>query len=63
MDKIVIDNSLNENHYHKTSRSKINFNFMYVIGKGGFVKVWKIQYKKATLKEMSKLKIKEKKKK
>ena len=65
MDKIVIDNSLNENNYYKTSISKINFNFMYVIGKGGFGKVWKVQYKKTketyALKEMSKLKIIDKK--
>ena len=42
-----------------------NFKFLYVIGKGGFGKVWKIQSKKTktiyALKEMSKLKIIDKK--
>ena len=42
-----------------------NFEFLYVIGKGGFCKVWKIIYKKNkkfyALKEMSKAKIVEKK--
>ena len=45
--------------------SKNNFEFCYVIGKGGFGKVWKIQHRKThkyyALKEMSKLKIIEKK--
>ncbi len=42
-----------------------NFKFLYVIGKGGFSKVWKIQSKKTktiyALKEMSKVKIIDKK--
>ena len=45
--------------------SKNNFEFCYVIGKGGFGKVWKIKHHKTNkyyaLKEMSKLKIIEKK--
>ena len=45
--------------------SKNNFEFCYIIGKGGFGKVWKIKHKKTSkyyaLKEMSKLKIIEKK--
>ena len=44
-----------------SSINKNSFQFMYVIGKGGFGKVWKVQYKKTketyALKEMSKLKI------
>ncbi len=48
-----------------TTLSKNLFKFMYVIGKGGFGKVWKVQYKKTketfALKEMSKLKIIDKK--
>ena len=44
---------------------KTNFEFLYVIGKGGFGKVWKInckRYKKQfALKEMSKAKIIDKK--
>ena len=45
--------------------SKNNFEFCYIIGKGGFGKVWKIKHKKTSkffaLKEMSKLKIIERK--
>ncbi len=45
--------------------SKNNFDFIYVIGKGGFGKVWKVYYKKLkkifALKEMSKAKIIDKK--
>ena len=45
--------------------SKNNFEFCYIIGKGGFGKVWKIKHKKTNkyyaLKEMSKLKIIERK--
>lgn len=41
------------------------FDFLYIIGRGGFGKVWKVQLKKTTkfyaLKEMSKLKIIDKK--
>ena len=49
----------------KSSLHKNNFKFLYVIGKGGFGRVWKIQSKKTgvkyALKEMSKLKIIDKK--
>ena len=42
-----------------------NFDFLYVIGKGGFGKVWKVKSKKTkisyALKEMSKLKVIDKK--
>ena len=40
--------------------SKANFEFLYVIGKGGFGKVWKVCHKKTkkfyAMKEMSKAK-------
>ena len=56
----TIQNSTIEN-LNKSSLNKNSFKFMYVIGKGGFGKVWKVQYKKTketfALKEMSKLKI------
>ena len=49
----------------KNNLHKNNFKFLYVIGKGGFGRVWKIQSKKTNikyaLKEMSKLKIIDKK--
>jgi len=49
----------------KNNINKNNFKFLYVIGKGGFGRVWKIQSKKTNkifaLKEMSKLKIIDKK--
>ena len=49
----------------KQTLNKNNFKFLYVIGKGGFGRVWKIQSKKSkteyALKEMSKLKIIDKK--
>ena len=45
--------------------SRNNFEFLYVIGKGGFGKVWKVEHKQTkqpyALKEMSKLKIIDKK--
>ena len=54
-------NSIN----NKNILNRNNFKFLYVIGKGGFGKVWKIQSKKTktiyALKEMSKLKIIDKK--
>ena len=54
-------NSSNKNN----DINKNNFKFLYVIGKGGFGRVWKIQSKKTkqifALKEMSKLKIIDKK--
>ena len=41
--------------------SKSLFDFLYIIGRGGFGKVWKVQYKRTkvnyALKEMSKVKI------
>ena len=50
---------------NKNVLNRNNFKFLYVIGKGGFGKVWKIQSKKTktiyALKEMSKLKIIDKK--
>ena len=49
----------------KNDINRNNFKFLYVIGKGGFGRVWKIQSKKTkqifALKEMSKLKIIDKK--
>ena len=55
MSSFTLKNNLNRN----------SFKFLYVIGKGGFGKVWKIQSKKTkivyALKEMSKLKIIDKK--
>ena len=48
-------------HNQSSSINKNSFQFLYVIGKGGFGKVWKVQFKKTkeiyALKEMSKLKI------
>ena len=49
-------------HKYNSSRiSKSNFEFLYVIGRGGFGKVWKVKHKHTlklyALKEMSKLKI------
>ena len=58
----------NQNMSSFSSKDSLNrnlFKFLYVIGKGGFGKVWKIQSKKTktiyALKEMSKLKIIDKK--
>ena len=54
-----------DNTKNKNSINRNNFKFLYVIGKGGFGRVWKIQSKKSkniyALKEMSKLKIIDKK--
>ena len=47
-----------ENNIEKASKN--HFDFKYVIGRGGFGKVWKVSYKKTgsvyALKEMSKVK-------
>ena len=55
----------NDNINNNDKISKNNFKFLCVIGKGGFGRVWKIQSKKTkevfALKEMSKLKIIDKK--
>lgn len=48
-------------NYKITNITKNHFDFKYVIGRGGFGKVWKVTYKKSNiyyaLKEMSKVKI------
>ena len=60
--------NINNNNYIDISQSKINlhpnksmFEFLYVVGRGGFGKVWMVKYKKTqqkyALKEMSKVKI------
>ena len=58
-------NSSQVQKQHQSNLNKNNFKFLYVIGKGGFGRVWKIQSKKTkikyALKEMSKLKIIDKK--
>ena len=58
-------NSSQSKPVQKPTLNKNNFKFLYVIGKGGFGRVWKIQSKKTNikyaLKEMSKLKIIDKK--
>ena len=60
----LIEQNRNPN-YKVNDINKNNFKFLYVIGKGGFGRVWKIQSKKTkqifALKEMSKLKIIDKK--
>ena len=58
--------NLNQTNINQSDTlNKNNFKFLYVIGKGGFGRVWKIQSKKTkikyALKEMSKLKIIDKK--
>ena len=54
-------NQNNNNYYNENELNRNMFEFIYVIGKGGFGKVWKVQYKKTkeyyALKEMSKRKI------
>jgi len=63
VEKMVSQNKGNTKN--KDSINRNNFKFLYVIGKGGFGRVWKIQSKKSknvyALKEMSKLKIIDKK--
>ena len=63
VEKMVSQNK--NNNKNKNTIHRNNFKFLYVIGKGGFGRVWKIQSKKTknvyALKEMSKLKIIDKK--
>ena len=63
VEKMVSQNKNNNKNTNSIHRN--NFKFLYVIGKGGFGRVWKIQSKKTknvyALKEMSKLKIIDKK--
>ena len=55
----------NNDKIYENELNKNMFEFNYIIGKGGFGKVWKVQYKKTkeyfALKEMSKRKIIDKK--
>ena len=59
------NNQSQSSYLSKNTLNRNSFKFLYVIGKGGFGKVWKIQSKKTktiyALKEMSKLKIIDKK--
>ena len=63
--QILNNNNFNNqeqiNIYSKINLSKSLFQFLYVIGRGGFGKVWKVNLKRTqkcyALKEMSKLKI------
>ena len=61
----LINISIKTENLQTQKISRNNFNFLYVIGKGGFGRVWKVQSKKTkitfALKEMSKLKILDKK--
>ena len=66
--KLNLDDSTSNyfnNNYNEDELNRYMFDFIYVIGKGGFGKVWKVQYKKTkeyfALKEMSKRKIIDKK--
>ena len=57
----ILSNNNNANTFPQINLSKSLFEFLYVIGRGGFGKVWKVNLKKTkkcyALKEMSKLKI------
>ena len=59
------NNNINKNINEENNLNREMFEFITVIGKGGFGKVWKVQYKKTkeyfALKEMSKRKILDKK--
>jgi serine/threonine protein kinase len=61
----MLSQNQKQNEPKSDKLNKNNFKFLYVIGKGGFGRVWKIQSKKTkikyALKEMSKLKIIDKK--
>ena len=50
-----------QENYTPEKVTKNQFDFKYIIGRGGFGKVWKVSYKKTgsvyALKEMSKVKI------
>ena len=65
--KRMVEQSKNPQNKNQTHNSlhKSDFKFLYVIGKGGFGRVWKIQSKKTktkyALKEMSKVRIIDKK--
>ena len=69
IDKLILSLKENVNNMNRISDrqtlSKNQFEFNYVIGKGGFGKVWKVQHKRTkeffALKEMSKKKIIDKK--
>ena len=56
-----LKSSLKKDQIEKIQISKSLFDFLYIIGRGGFGKVWKVRYKKThkkyALKEMSKVKI------
>lgn len=58
-------NKSNKKDKEEPVLQRINFDFLYVIGKGGFGKVWKVYSKRFrkiyAMKEMSKAKIIEKK--
>ena len=66
----ILNNSkyIKNNNYIEMPQTKLNFHpskslfeFLYVVGRGGFGKVWMVKYKKThhkyALKEMSKVKI------
>ena len=63
--EIMKTNGPSNKYLNYQGMTRNNFEFLYVIGKGGFGKVWKILYKNNkkfyALKEMSKAKIVEKK--
>ena len=59
LNKVINNNS--DDKIHETKVSKSSFEYISIIGRGGFGKVWKVIYKKNkikyALKEMSKTKI------